>query len=57
MIVAVPGAPRVLPDDCSAENNSVTLAWRPHSTGNVDGFVLELDDGNGGAFRVREFTR
>ena len=54
MCLAVPGAPRVLPDECSAENNTVTLAWRPQRGATIDGFVLELDDGSGGAFRVSQ---
>lgn len=43
----------MLPEDCSAENNSVTVAWRPPPHSHVEGYVLELDDGNGGDFRVR----
>jgi len=51
-------------DECSAENNSVTVSWRlpPHPAAAtssvastfVEGFILELDDGcGGGRFRVR----
>lgn len=47
-----PLAPIVLPEDCSAENNSVTVAWQPPCQSFVEGYVLELDDGNGGEFRV-----
>ncbi|XP_046658047.1 E3 ubiquitin-protein ligase TRIM9-like isoform X1 [Daphnia pulicaria] len=49
-----PGAPRILAEDCSAENNSITVAWQPHPASFVEGFVLELDDGVGvatGRFR------
>ncbi|XP_011307589.1 E3 ubiquitin-protein ligase TRIM9 isoform X3 [Fopius arisanus] len=55
-----PGAPVLLPEDCSAENNSVTVAWQPppgHGMGcgqrgpAIEGYLLELDDGCGGEFR------
>lgn len=46
-----PGAPTMMPEECSAENNSVTVAWRPPAHSHVEGYVLELDDGNGGDFR------
>ncbi|XP_014251351.1 E3 ubiquitin-protein ligase TRIM9 isoform X1 [Cimex lectularius] len=50
-IPAAPNAPVVIPEECSAENNSVTVAWQPPPTSYVEGYVLELDDGNGGEFR------
>ncbi|KAB0803699.1 hypothetical protein PPYR_00669 [Photinus pyralis] len=46
-----PTAPTIIPEECSAENNSVTVAWQPPSHSHVEGYVLELDDGNGGEFR------
>ncbi|KAF6210310.1 hypothetical protein GE061_013414 [Apolygus lucorum] len=46
-----PSAPIIIPEECSAENNSVTVAWQPPPTSYVEGYVLELDDGNGGEFR------
>nr|CAD7589222.1 unnamed protein product [Timema genevievae] len=49
-----PCAPAVIPEECSAENNSVTIAWQPPPTSYVEGYVLELDDGNGGEFRVSD---
>ncbi|XP_039487484.1 E3 ubiquitin-protein ligase TRIM9 isoform X1 [Drosophila santomea] len=48
---AAPMTPTILPSDCSAENNSVTVAWQPPNHSFVEGYVLELDDGNGGEFR------
>lgn len=46
-----PNAPSIIPEECSAENNSVTIAWQQPPTSYVEGYVLELDDGNGGEFR------
>ncbi|CAL4062720.1 unnamed protein product, partial [Meganyctiphanes norvegica] len=46
-----PGIPHMIPEECSAENNSITVAWAPHHTSCVSGFTLELDDGSNGAFR------
>ncbi|KAL3266547.1 hypothetical protein HHI36_010715 [Cryptolaemus montrouzieri] len=46
-----PAAPTIMPEECSAENNSVTVAWIPPPHSHVEGYVLELDDGNGGDFR------
>lgn len=51
-VSTAPKAPSIIPEECSAENNSVTLAWQPPRTSYVEGYVLELDDGNGGDFRV-----
>ncbi|KAK6640188.1 E3 ubiquitin-protein ligase trim9 [Polyplax serrata] len=50
-IPAAPSAPSIIPEECSAENNSVTIAWQQPRTSFVEGYVLELDDGNGGEFR------
>lgn len=50
--VSAPSAPSIIPEECSAENNSVTIAWQQPRTSFVEGYVLELDDGNGGEFRV-----
>ncbi|KAK3094014.1 hypothetical protein FSP39_022937 [Pinctada imbricata] len=47
-----PGKPRIIPEDCSAENNSVTIAWQPHLGNVAESYSLELDDGCGGDFRV-----
>lgn len=49
---AAPAGPTIIPEECSAENNSVTVAWQPPPTSYVEGYVLELDDGCGGDFRV-----
>lgn len=53
----VPAAPQIIPDECSAENNSVTVAWQaPNSSHSfVQGYVLELDDGSGGEFTVSKW--
>ncbi|XP_039284984.1 E3 ubiquitin-protein ligase TRIM9, partial [Nilaparvata lugens] len=48
---AAPTSPSIIPEECSAENNSVTVAWQPPPTSYVEGYVLELDDGSGGEFR------
>ncbi|XP_055836514.1 E3 ubiquitin-protein ligase TRIM9 isoform X1 [Episyrphus balteatus] len=46
-----PLTPTVIPENCSAENNSVTVAWQAPIHCSVEGYVLELDDGSGGEFR------
>lgn len=53
---SAPVAPMIIPEECNAENNSVTVAWQPPSLSHVEGYVLELDDGNGGDFRVSKKT-
>ncbi|XP_054653014.1 E3 ubiquitin-protein ligase TRIM9 isoform X3 [Dunckerocampus dactyliophorus] len=49
----VPAAPMLQLEECCTENNSATLSWKqpPLSTIAVDGYILELDDGDGGPFR------
>ncbi len=47
-----PGPPILIPDECISENNGITVAWQPNTSSFVEGFVLELDDGNNGVFRV-----
>ncbi|XP_045603701.1 E3 ubiquitin-protein ligase TRIM9 [Procambarus clarkii] len=46
-----PGTPSMITEECSAENNSVTIAWAPHPTSCVTGYTLEIDDGSNGPFR------
>lgn len=41
----------ILPEKCSAENNSITVCWTVPDEDFVDGYVLEIDDGDGGDFR------
>lgn len=51
---AVPAAPLLQLEKCCTRNNSATLAWRviaPPSNP-IEGYILELDDGNGGQYRV-----
>uniref|UniRef100_H3B3Q5 Tripartite motif containing 9 n=1 Tax=Latimeria chalumnae TaxID=7897 RepID=H3B3Q5_LATCH len=49
----VPASPILQLEECCTNNNSATLSWKqpPLSTVQVDGYILELDDGNGGQFR------
>ncbi|XP_056437338.1 E3 ubiquitin-protein ligase TRIM9 isoform X3 [Gadus chalcogrammus] len=49
----VPAAPLLQLEKCCTRNNSATLAWRVTApTGSpIEGYVLELDDGNGGQYR------
>jgi len=53
--ITVPPVPLLQLEKCCTRNNSVTLAWRmpPLSHNPVEGYILELDDGDGGQFRVR----
>ena len=49
-----PNAPYIVAEECRSENNTVTVVWSPAHDGNTaSGYVLELDDGNKGNFRVR----
>ncbi|XP_067097910.1 E3 ubiquitin-protein ligase TRIM9 [Osmerus mordax] len=50
---AVPTAPLLQLEKCSTRNNSATLAWRVTAppSNPIEGYVLELDDGNGGQYR------
>ncbi|XP_037667005.1 tripartite motif-containing protein 67 isoform X2 [Choloepus didactylus] len=49
----VPPVPLLQLEKCCTRNNSVTLAWRmpPFTHSPVEGYILELDDGDGGQFR------
>ncbi|KAM6393785.1 E3 ubiquitin-protein ligase TRIM9 isoform 6-T6 [Pluvialis apricaria] len=49
----VPAPPILQLEECCTRNNSATLSWKqpPLSTVQVEGYILELDDGNGGQFR------
>ncbi|XP_015249723.1 PREDICTED: E3 ubiquitin-protein ligase TRIM9 isoform X2 [Cyprinodon variegatus] len=53
MQMKVPAAPILQLEECCTQNNSATLSWKqpPLSTITVEGYILELDDGNGGPFR------
>ncbi|XP_072842996.1 E3 ubiquitin-protein ligase TRIM9 isoform X9 [Pogona vitticeps] len=49
----MPAPPILQLEECCTHNNSATLSWKqpPLSTVQVEGYILELDDGNGGQFR------
>ncbi|XP_077024434.1 tripartite motif-containing protein 67 isoform X4 [Tamandua tetradactyla] len=49
----LPPGPLLQLEKCCTRNNSVTLAWRmpPFTHSPVEGYILELDDGDGGQFR------
>lgn len=51
-IFLVPSIPTIIHEECSTVNNSVTVAWKALNSLSNDGYVLELDDGSGGEFRV-----
>jgi len=53
-VCVVPAAPILQLEECCTQTNSATLSWKqpPLSTIAVDGYILELDDGTGGQFRV-----
>lgn len=53
-VCVVPAAPILQLEDCCTQTNSATLSWKqpPLSTIAVEGYILELDDGTGGQFRV-----
>ncbi|XP_061602350.1 E3 ubiquitin-protein ligase TRIM9 isoform X2 [Cololabis saira] len=50
---SVPAAPLLQLEKCCTRNNSATLAWRvtAPSSSPIEGYILELDDGNGGQYR------
>nr|XP_020471019.1 tripartite motif-containing protein 67 isoform X1 [Monopterus albus] len=49
----VPAAPLLQLEKCCTRDNSATLAWRVTAppSNPIEGYVLELDDGNGGQYR------
>ncbi|XP_032963654.1 E3 ubiquitin-protein ligase TRIM9 isoform X4 [Rhinolophus ferrumequinum] len=49
----VPAIPILQLEECCTHNNSATLSWKqpPLSMVPAEGYILELDDGNGGQFR------
>ncbi|XP_067142023.1 E3 ubiquitin-protein ligase TRIM9-like isoform X1 [Centruroides vittatus] len=53
-VKTAPGAPVIIPEECTSENNCITIAWQPHSSSFVEGFVLELNDGQNGSGNFRE---
>ncbi|XP_063350864.1 E3 ubiquitin-protein ligase TRIM9 isoform X1 [Pelmatolapia mariae] len=50
---SVPPAPLLQLEKCCTRNNSATLAWRVTMPiiNPIEGYILELDDGNGGQYR------
>ncbi|XP_022244342.1 E3 ubiquitin-protein ligase TRIM9-like isoform X1 [Limulus polyphemus] len=46
-----PVRPVTIPEECIAENNCITIAWQPQPASFVEGYILQLDDGNNGEFR------
>ncbi|XP_061609873.1 E3 ubiquitin-protein ligase TRIM9 isoform X3 [Phyllopteryx taeniolatus] len=50
---SVPPAPLLQLEKCCSGNNSATLAWRVTApqAAPIEGYILELDDGNGGQYR------
>lgn len=50
----MPAAPLLQLEKCCTRNNSATLAWRVAAppSNPIEGYILELDDGNGGQYRV-----
>ena len=47
-----PGVPEIVPDECSVTNNNIVLSWRMTDKSIPDGYLIEIDDGMGGAFEV-----
>ncbi|XP_078069494.1 E3 ubiquitin-protein ligase TRIM9 [Mustelus asterias] len=50
---AVPPAPILQLEKCCTHNNNATLAWKAPALNQtpIEGYILELDDGNGGRFQ------
>ncbi|XP_072136438.1 E3 ubiquitin-protein ligase TRIM9 [Mobula birostris] len=49
----MPPVPILQLEKCCTHNNNVTLAWKapPLNQTQIEGYILELDDGNGGQFQ------
>nr|CDS21608.1 E3 ubiquitin protein ligase TRIM9 [Echinococcus granulosus] len=52
----VPNAPVFRAEECLSEGNIITLVWQPCPGFGIDYYTLEIDDGAGGAFRVRSLS-
>ncbi|XP_013776300.1 E3 ubiquitin-protein ligase TRIM9-like [Limulus polyphemus] len=46
-----PGPPVLIPEECTAENNTITVAWQPHPSSFVEYYQLELAEVNKGDFK------
>lgn len=51
-VLTAPEKPIIKISECSAVNNTVTLSWAAPPLTRVDAYILELDDGAKGSFRV-----
>ena len=52
IVIAVPGPPVIDGQKSTVVNDTITFVWDSNDKSNITGYVLELDDGKGGNFKV-----
>ncbi|XP_022244346.1 E3 ubiquitin-protein ligase TRIM9-like [Limulus polyphemus] len=47
-----PGPPVIISEECSSENNTITLVWQPQLLSFVEYYNVEVEEGNNGFYKV-----